>query len=88
MHLGKSETAPDREIVGIFDIEKATLAADTRDFLRRAQEGYRTVNLATDLPAAFVLRANALTDSVYLTAISADALKKRGGGILKRGAEE
>ncbi len=81
MHLGKSETVPDRELVGIFDIEKATQSAETRQFLKKMQKEYKAVNLATDLPGAFVVTDNAFTDTVYLTALSASALKKRAGGI-------
>ncbi len=84
MHLGNSETLPDRELVGIFDIEKATLSADTRKFLKQMQTDFKAVNLATDLPAAFVVADNAYTDRVYLTALSADTLKKRAGGLTIR----
>lgn len=81
MHLGKSETLTEKELVGIFDIDKATVSEDTRNFLKQMQEGYKTVNLATDLPAAFVLSANEYSDRVYLTALSAGVLKKRACGI-------
>lgn len=85
MHLGKSETVPDKEVVGIFDIEKATLSGETRRFLKQMQKDFKAVNLSTDLPGAFVLTANRLTDRIYLTALSAGALKKRTGGIKTKG---
>lgn len=80
MHLGKSETVPDRDIIGIFDIEKATVSKDTNVFLKTMQNDYKAVNLATDLPAAFVVTDGPYTDRVYITSLSASALKKRASG--------
>ena len=65
MHLGKSETVRNKEIVGIFDIEKATESGETKKFLARMQKEYKAVNLCTDLPAAFVLTDGEYTDRVY-----------------------
>jgi len=78
MHIAKNETVPDREIVGIFDIETATLSKDTCNFLREMQNSFRAVNLCTDLPSAFVLTSGAHTDRVYISSLSAEVLKKRG----------
>ncbi len=80
MHLGKSETVNDKSVIGIFDIEKATLSEDTRQFLRTNQKEFKTVNLARDLPAAFVVSKEEFTDRVYITALSVKALVKRAKG--------
>ena len=85
MHLGKNETVPDREVIGIFDIEKTTGSEITKTFLKTMEDSYKTVNLATDLPEAFVLSDNIYTDRVYLTALSAKALAKRGQSIKIKG---
>jgi len=77
MHLGKNETVPDREVVGIFDIENATLSKDSRAFLKAMQDGFKAVNLCTDLPASFVLTAGEYTDRIYISSISAKALMRR-----------
>ncbi len=80
MHIGKSETVSDRSVIGIFDIEKSTLSSDTRDFLKGMQKDFKTVNLATDLPYAFVLTEEQYTDRVYITSLSVGTLKKRAIG--------
>ncbi len=85
MHIGSSETVKDRDLLGIFDIDAATVSADTRRFLSRMQGEYKAVNLAADLPSAFVVTTEAYTDRVYLTALSAGALKKRAVVTTKRG---
>lgn len=84
MHLGKSETVPDREIIGIFDIDKATVGVDTKNFLARMQKEYKAVNLCTDLPAAFVLTDGEYTDRIYITSLSARVLKSRGRMEVRR----
>ncbi|HOJ48634.1 MAG TPA: DUF370 domain-containing protein [Bacillota bacterium] len=77
LHLGKGESVPEKEIVGIFDIEAATVSADTKAFLKSLQEAKRVVNLCDDLPKSFVLTDNELCESVYITQNSALSLKKR-----------
>ena len=84
MHLGKSETVPDREIIGIFDIDKATVSGYTREFLARMQKEYKAVNLCTDLPAAFVLTDGEYTDRIYITSLSSKVLKNRGRMEVRR----
>lgn len=80
MHLGKSETVKDKSVIGIFDIERATESGDTRNFLREMEKSFKSVNLATDLPGAFVVTDEEYTDRVYITSLSVGALKKRTGG--------
>lgn len=80
MHLGKSETVNDKNVIGIFDIEAATVSEDTRGFLKTMQGDFKTVNLATDLPASFVVTAEQFTDRVYITSLSVKALLKRTNG--------
>jgi hypothetical protein len=77
LHLGKSESVPEKEVIGIFDIETATVSADTKVFLSKLQEDKRVVNLCDDLPKCFVLTDNELCESLYITQISALSLKKR-----------
>ena len=80
MHLGKSETVKDKSVIGIFDIEKATESMETRKFLKGMEKSFKSVNLATDLPVAFVLTDEEYTDRVYITSLSVSALKKRVTG--------
>ncbi len=77
MHLGNSETVRDRDIIGIFDIEAATLAKSSRDFIRKMQNEMKTVSIAKDLPSAFVLTEEEFTDRIYITSLSAKVLSAR-----------
>ena len=55
LHLGQSFMVPDREILGIFDLDNASWAYKTREFLQRAEQEGRAIWLTDDLPRSFVL---------------------------------
>ena len=55
LHLGQSFMVPDREILGIFDLDNASWAYKTREFLKRAEEEGRAIWLTDDLPRSFIL---------------------------------
>ena len=81
MHLGNSETVKNSDIIGIFDMENATLSKESRDFLKRMQKEMKLCNLAKDLPSAFVLTSEQYTDRIYITSLSSKVLKSRGDRI-------
>ena len=55
LHLGQSVVVPHREILGIFDLDNASWAFKTREFLERAEAEGRAVWVCDDLPRSFVL---------------------------------
>ena len=55
LHLGQSVVIPDRDILGIFDLDNASWAFKTRELLERAEEEGRTIWLTEDLPRSFIL---------------------------------
>ncbi len=71
---------PDREILGIFDLDNASWAYKTREFLARAEEEGRAIWLTDDLPRSFIL-----VDSrwgapvVYFSPLSSATLAGRAG---------
>ena len=78
LHLGQTVVVPHSEILAIFDLDNATWAYKTREFLERAEQEGRAVWLTEDLPRSFVLvgeKENLPT--VYLSPLSAGILKKR-----------
>ena len=68
-----------RDVIGIFDLDSATVAKPTRDTLRKAEKKGETVTLGADLPRAFVVVAAARAErqTVYLSQISPQTLIKR-----------
>ena len=60
LHLGQSVAVPHREILGIFDLDNASWAYKTREFLERAEQeekGTATVYISQLSSAALLRRA-------------------------------
>lgn len=77
LHLGQSAVVRDQEIIGIFDLDNASWAYKTREFLNRAEQKGRTVWLTGDLPRSFVVAERGGETNVYLCPQSAAALRSR-----------
>ena len=73
IHLSNNESVSEKNIVGIFNLETASMQSDTREFLKQKQK-----ELRDDIPEAFVLCDDEYAETVYFTCISAKALAKRG----------
>ena len=78
LHIGGEHTVRTRDILGIFDLDKTSTSRDTREFLRRAEQEGRVVNVSPDLPKSFLVCGSA-PYTVYICQISAATLKKRSG---------
>lgn len=77
LHFGQNTTLNTKEIIGIFDLDTATLSKRTRDFLSKAEKEGRVINTSSELPKSFVV-----TDkNVYINQPTAQTLKKRVYGI-------
>lgn len=78
LHLGQSVVVPYRDIVGIFDMDNASWAYKTREFLDYAQREGRVISVCDDLPRSFVVTDNGSENwQVYVTQLSAAALQGR-----------
>ena len=78
MHLGQSVTVPYRDVVGIFDMDNASWAFKTREFLEFAEQEGRVIWLCDDLPRSFVVTDNGSENwQVYVTQLSSTALQGR-----------
>lgn len=78
LHLGQSVVVPCREILGIFDLDNASWAYKTREFLEKAEADGRAVWLGEDLPRSFVLVGDGEhPPTVYLSQLSSSALVSR-----------
>ena len=55
LHLGNNVSVPTDDIIGIFDLDNASTARGTRDFLRAAEEDGMVVSAGGDLPKSLVV---------------------------------
>ena len=83
LHLGQSVMVPDREILGIFDLDNASWAYKTREYLERAEREGRAIWLTDDLPRSFILADSRWGEPVVyispLTCLTLSGRMERGG---------
>ena len=78
LHLGQSAVVPYREILGIFDLDNASWAYKTREFLERAEREGRAVWLTDDLPRSVVVASGRDgATRVYFSPLSSATLRSR-----------
>ena len=82
LHLGQDTVVRQDEIIGIFDMDTATISKHSRQFLADAEKGGRVFNVSLELPKAFVVCMDEEgTETVYISQISSATLLKRTGFI-------
>ena len=81
LHLGQDIVVRMDEVVGIFDLDNATISKASRDFLSAATKRGEVVNVSMELPKSFVVCKNAKGCRVYISQISSATLLKRSGFI-------
>ena len=75
VHAGNNRIIRTREIVGIFDMDTATMGNATREYLRTAERGGRMVNIKEEIPKSFIVTSERDgEDTVYVSQISTAAL--------------
>ena len=82
LFLGQETVVNTRDIIGVFDLDKASTSAETKRFLAGAQKQGRIVDVSPgELPTSFVVCERRGETRVYLSQISAGTLKKRVGNM-------
>ena len=77
IQLEKGESIDKRTVIGIFDIETASMSASTKDLFRRKEDEHGVVSLSNDLPKSFVLCDGEYSDTIYISGLSTESIKKR-----------
>lgn len=78
LHLGQDIVIRTDEVLGIFDLDTATISKSTRDYLTLAEKQGRVVNVSMELPKSFVVCSHQDRGvTVYISQISSGTLLKR-----------
>ena len=77
LHLGEETIVKEKDIVGIFDMDRATVSVHTRRFLTQAQKDNKIVSINYELPKSFVVCENKEKERIYISQLSPSTLKKR-----------
>ena len=77
LHIGNKKSVKEDKIIGIFDLDTATVSNISKDFINRKQRLGLVEYDNTDLPRSFVLYVEDGESRVKLSRISTVGLKLR-----------
>ncbi|MBQ2274834.1 MAG: DUF370 domain-containing protein [Clostridia bacterium] len=77
LHIGKEKIIKTDQIIGIFDLDTATISKATRNYLAAAEKSGEVVNVTTELPKTFIVCKEDGKRKVYISQISSSTLNKR-----------
>ena len=77
LHIGNKSSVKKKDIIGIFDLDTATVSKITKDFINKRQKEGAVTYLDSDLPRAFILLDEKGKTRVRLSRISTSGLKVR-----------
>ena len=77
LHIGNKKSVKDDKIIGIFDLDTATVSNISKDFINRKQRLGLVEYDNADLPRSFVLYVEDGESKVKLSRISTVGLKLR-----------
>ncbi len=73
LYLGSDVVIDERDVLGIFDIEKVTVDRYMKDYLSYSQKNGKIYYVSLDMPKSIIV----CKDMVYISNVSCDTLKKR-----------
>ena len=81
LHVGKEIILKTEDIIGIFDLDTATVSKRTRDYLSKAEKAGEVINVTTELPKSFIVCKEKKGKKIYISQISSSTLEKRSAYI-------
>ena len=82
LHLGNNKMIKTDSVIGIFDLDNASVSKRTRDYLNTAQKKGEVITVGNELPKSFVVCSKKRGENkVFLSVLSSKALKTRSGYI-------
>lgn len=79
LHLGNNIIVNTENIIGIFDMDNATLSRHTRKYLSLSEKNKEVINVSYELPKTFIVCKNKKEKQkkIYISQISSSTLLKR-----------
>ncbi len=74
LHIGNNKIMHTGEIVGIFDLDSATMSHITRKYLSEKTKAGKVISASEEVPKSFLVTRNG---QVYISQISPQALRGR-----------
>ena len=82
LHAGKDIIIREQDIIGIFDLDKATVKKQGREYLTRKQKENKIINISDELPKSFIVCSSGGKEKVYLSQLSSATLLKRFSDLI------
>ncbi len=73
IHLGNNKNIREKDIIGIFDMDNATMSKTTQKFLNKAQKEGRLITTVDEIPKSLILTK----DKVYMSQLAPKSLYGR-----------
>ena len=77
LHVGKEIILKTEDIIGIFDLDTATVSKSTRNYLAKSEKRGEVINVTSELPKSFIVCEKNNEKKVYISQISTATLEKR-----------
>ncbi|MBQ8849467.1 MAG: DUF370 domain-containing protein [Clostridia bacterium] len=77
LHVGNNKNIRTRDVIGIFDMDNATVSSVTRKFLSRKQKDHLVESVSIDIPKSFILYSDGGEQKICFSPLSASSLKGR-----------
>ena len=74
LHVGNGKNIRESDIIGIFDMDNATISPVTRKFLNEEQKKKNVTSVASDIPKSFILYKSEGEVKVLFSTLSTSAL--------------
>lgn len=84
LHIGENTIIRNKDIIGIFDMDTATVMKSSRTFLNRAEKEKRAVTVSYELPKSFVVCKGKkdINPKIYISQLSSATLENRSKTFL------
>lgn len=78
LHAGNNKVVRTKNILGIFDMDSATMSKITNNYLKKAEKEGRIINIKEEIPRSFIVSSKkGEKDIIYISQISSGSLVMR-----------
>ncbi len=77
LHVGNEVILNEKDVVGVFDIENASISKFTKEFLSRSQKAGEVVTVTGDIPKSLVVWERNGERKLFLSQLAPATLRKR-----------
>lgn len=83
LHLGEDTLIQSDDVIGIFDLDTATVMKSTREYLKKATKENKVINVSYDLPKSFIVSGKQ-DYRVYISLLSSATISSRAKNKSRR----